>query len=192
MKLIIITLLIRYYFCTKIINLNSFSSFASGKDGIFNIDISKDDLNDLIHFVVFTIDGEMDRTIYYGFIDNINDPNNTILSYSKGSTYNEHFCTGDEDSDYSECGYKYYYDIKKKENKNYLRIKYSGYSGRSIYYDKMTIGDITFFVIFAMVIISCCAGLCFCFRYKRKKYHKINSTQESILIPQDNQPLETI
>ena len=192
MKLIIITLLIRYYFCTKIINLNSFSSFASGKDGIFNIDISKDDLNDLIHFVVYTIYGEMGRTIYYGFIDNINEPNNTKLSYSKDTTYNEPFYTGDEDSDYSKRGHRYFYDIKKIENKNYLRIKYSGYSGESIYYEKMSVSDVTIFVIFAMVIISCCAGLCFCLRYKRKKYHKINSTQESILIPQDNQPLETI
>ena len=191
MKLIIISLLISYYFCTKIINLNEISSFASGKDGIFNIDISKDGLNDIIHFVVYTIYGEMDRTINYGFINNKNEPNSTQLSYSKSSTFNEHYCTGGEDDD-GDCGHKYYYDIKKIENKEYLRVKYSGYNGKGIHYDKMAIGTVTFFAIFAIIIFSCCAGCCFFFRYKGKKYNKTISTQESILIPQDNQPLETI
>ena len=190
MKLIIITLLISYYFCTKIINLNGYSSFTSEKDGIFNIGISEYELNDNIHFVVFTIEGEMDKTIYYGFIDNINSPSNTSLLYSKSTTYSEYYCSGEDE--YSTCGHKYYYDIKKIENKEYLRVKYSGYIGDSIYYEKMSIGALTYFLIYAIIIIVCCAGCCFYCIYRRKKFNKSNSTQEPILIPQDNQPLETL
>ena len=167
MKLIVITLLISYYFCSKIINLNAFSSFAEGKEGIFNIDISDYDVNDVIHFVVFTVGGEMDKSIYYGFIDNETAVSTTPLPYSESTTYSEHYCSGKKNS--KVCGHKYYYDIKKEENKVFLRIKYSGYIGRRIYYEKMGIGAITYFIIYGIVIIICCIGGFFFFKFKKKK-----------------------
>ena len=82
MKLIIITLLISYYLCTKITNLNGYSSFASGKDGIINIDISGYELKEVIHFVIYIVNGEMDKTIYYEFTDDNNYIYNTFQIYS--------------------------------------------------------------------------------------------------------------
>ena len=90
------------------------------------------------------------------------------------------------------CGHKYYYDIKKEENKVILRVKYSGYIGKRIYYEKMGIGAITYFIIFGIVIIICCAGWFLYCKCRKKKNNISNSTQEPILIPQDIQPLETI
>ena len=98
MKLIGIILLISNYFCTEIINLNAYSSFATGKEGIFNIDISEYDLNDVIHFVVFTIEGEMDKSIYYGFMDNETVVSTTPLPYSESTTFSEYYCTGKKKS----------------------------------------------------------------------------------------------
>ena len=186
MKLIVITLLISYYFCTKIINLNTFSSFAEEKEGMFNIDISDYDVNDVIHFVVFTVQGEMDKSIYYGFIDNETAVSTTPLPYSESTTFSEQYCTGKKHK--KVCGHKYYYDIKKEENKSFLRIKYSGYYGKRIYYEKMGIGAITYIIITGIIILICCIGGFLYLRYKKKK----NSTEEIILIPQDSQPLESI
>ena len=192
MKLIIITLLISYYLCTKITNLNGYSSFASGEDGIINIDISRYELNDVIHFVIYIVDGEMNKAIYYGFTNNSNDISNTFLIYSASTSYSGSYCSW-EDADY-ECGHEYYYDIKKIENKKYLRLKYSDYTGSSFYYNQMSTSILTIYLIFAIIFIVCYIGLCifyFIYRYK-KKSNTSNSTQEPILIPKDNQPLETL
>ena len=192
MKLIIITLLISYYLCTKITNLNGYSSFASGKDGIINIDISGYELKEVIHFVIYIVNGEMDKTIYYEFTDDNNYIYNTFQIYSASTVYNGRYCSG-EDAD-SECGHQYFYDIKKIQNKKYLRLKYSGYTGSSIYYEKMSTGILTIYLIFGIIFIVCYIGLCcisFIYRYK-KNSNTSNSNQEPILIPNDNQPLETL
>ena len=56
----------------------------------------------------------------------------------------------------------------------------------------MGIDAITYFIIFGIVIIICCAGWFLYCKCRKKKNNISNSTQEPILIPQDIQPLETI
>ena len=46
-------------------------------------------LNDIIHFVVFTVGGEMGKSIYYEFIDNKTAVSTTPLPYSETTSYKE-------------------------------------------------------------------------------------------------------
>lgn len=162
MKAIVITLLICFSFCMEMPNLKklNFSSFASAKTGASYIDISEYKLNDEIHLVFYVLYGEMDKKIRYGF----SDPIPTIdmeFPYEIDTTSSEYYCVSEYEGDdvvAKECGHKYYYDIKKVENKRYIYIRYTGMTGTSITYEKMSLSATHFYIIYAVIAVVCVAG----------------------------------
>ena len=115
MKAIIIFLLINYFLCSD--------------TTIGYVDISKYDQNDSMHLAIVVRSGKIDKFIHYGYSNEKSTPLN-IFTYTKETTSSESFCSGDDYNSY--CGTRYYYDIKKEENKKYLAIQCTGYTGNSI------------------------------------------------------------
>ena len=188
MKAIVINLLICLSFCIEMPHLKklNFSSFASGKTGSGYIDISEYKLNDEIHLVFFVIYGEMDKIIKYGFSDPI-PTIDMVLPYETDTTSSEYYCVSEDQGDYvttKECGHKYYYDIKKVENKKYIEIRYTGMTGTSITYEKMSLSATHFYIIYAVIAVVCVAGCVIYVIIQRKR-------RERNMIGPNTSPVQT-
>ena len=173
MKAIIIFLLINYFLC-------------SDSTIIGYVDISKFDQNDSMHLAIVVRSGKIDKIIHYGYS---NEKSITSLSYTKDTTSSESYCSGDDD--YSYCGTRYYYDIKKEENQNYLVIQCTGYTGESIDYSFLPMSAIGFYIMYIVIALVCIAICCSYGYYYKKKLKKNNVKQKTVqtpMIPKDYQP----
>ena len=197
MKAIIFSFLLFYSFCSEMIEVknSNFYSFASGTTKFSYIDISKYSQNDVIHFCFIVRNGEMDKLITYGFSDSI--PNEyTLIPYSKSTTYAEYYCNDNDDYYYydRECGYKYYFDIEKKENKKYIWIQFTGYTGTSLTYSFMLMSSKTVYIIVGVVIFVLCVIFVVVFNIRRRRAQLTTiasyptSTQTALVPSSDDQP----
>ena len=176
MKAIIIFLLINYFLC-------------SDTTKIGYVDCSKFDQNDSMHLAIVVRAGKMDKIIHYGYS---NEKSLVSLSYTKDTTSSESFCTGDDDYGYSDsyCGTRYYYDIKKEENKNYLIIQITGFTGDSIDCSFLPMSSIGFYIMYVVIALVCIAICCAYGYHYRKKMQKNNAeqkTSQTPMIPKDYQ-----
>ena len=171
MKAIIIFLLINYFLC-------------SDSTIIGYVDISKFDQNDSMHLAIVVRSGKIDKIIHYGY-SNEKSTSTLTLSYTKDTTSTESFCSGDDYNGY--CGTRYYYDIKKEENKKYLVIQCTGYTGDSIDYSFLPMSAIGFYIMYIAIALVCIA-ICIIYGcyYYRKKIKKNNDGQTP-MIPKDYQ-----
>ena len=155
------------------------------------VDISKYDQNDSMHLAIVVISGKIDKVIYYGY-SNEKPTSSNLLSYKEDTTSSEDFCTGGEDED-GECGTRYYFDIKKKENAKYLVVQCTGYNGDSIEFSFLAMSAISFYLLYIAIFIVCVAICCISFfSYNRKLKKNKNITQDqktgqTPLIPEDSQ-----
>mgnify|MGYP006873169505 FL=1 len=190
MKIIIIFLLMNFSIYSGIVNLKSFSSLDSDSTKIGYIDISKYDQNESMHLAIVVMVGKIDKIINYGFSDE-NPSKSNVLSYSKDTTSSESFCSGGEDFD-GDCGTRYYYDIKKEENKKYLIVQCTGYTGESISFSFLPMSAIGFYILYIFIFLVC-VGICVgVFIYQRRKAKAKNNDLNkgpvhTSLMPQDNQ-----
>ena len=177
MKAIIIFLLMNYLLCSNLIKY---------------VDISKYDQNDSMHLAIVVYSGKIDKVIYYGF-SNENPTSSNLLSYKEDTTSSENFCTGGEDED-GECGTRYYFDIKKKENAKYLVVQCTGYNGGSIEFSFLPMSAIGFYLLYLAIFIVCVA-ICISYGFYRSRKSKKNNknitqnqkTGQTPLIPEDSQ-----
>lgn len=196
MKAIIFALLMLYSLCYEMVEVKSsnFYSFASGTTKVQYIDVSKYGQNDVIHFVFIVKNGQMDKSITFGFSDSIPTVS-TPRPYTKSTTSTESYCTDNDDYYYeSECGYKYYYDIEKKENKKYIVIEFTGFTGTSLTYNFMSMSSITFYIIFGVVIFVICVIIIVVFNIRRRRAKSTTiasyptPAQTALVPPPENQP----
>ena len=171
MKAIIIFLLINYFLC-------------SDSTTIGYVDVSKFEQNDSMHLAIVVRSGKIDKIIHYGY-SNEKSTSTLTLSYTKDTTSTESFCSGDDYNGY--CGTRYYYDIKKEENKKYLVIQCTGYTGDSIDYSFLPMSAIGFYIMYIAISLVCIA-ICIIYGcyYYRKKIKKNNDGQTP-MIPNDYQ-----
>ena len=174
MEAIIIFLLMNYFLCLD-----------SNKIGY--VDTSKFDQNDSMHLAIVVRSGEIDKIIHYGYSSERKTPSN--FTYTKDTTSSESFCGGDDYDSY--CGNKYYYDIKKEENKKYLVIQCTGYTGSSIEYSFLPMSAIGFYILYIAIALVCIA-ICIivgCYFYKKRKKMNNNNQKadQSPMIPNNNQ-----
>ena len=164
MEAIIIFLLMNYFLC-------------SDSTTIGYVDTSKFDQNDSIHLAIVVKSGKIDKIIHYGY-SNEKPTSSNILIYTKDTTSTESFCSGDDYDGY--CGTRYYYDIKKEENKKYLVIQCTGYTGDSIEYSFLPMSAIGFYILYIAIFIICIAICCIygCYYYKKKS--KANNDLQKI------------
>ena len=170
MKVIIITLLLSYIFCAEMILQKDYNliSFADGENRYLDIDVSEYKQNDIFHICVFVVDGIMDKPIHYGFYDEKPGQSTSLnLPYLEDTSYSESYCRGDDYD--SECGHKYYYDIKILIEAKYMRIEITGYNGSSYKYTLMSIGAYTYFIIYGVIILACIIGCVVFYRCKVAK-----------------------
>lgn len=83
---------------------------------------------------------------------------NRFQVHSKRASSVEPFCFGDSDDYFYyhqdiECGYKYNYDIEKKENKRYIIIHITGYTGTSLTSQLISKNYIVYYIIFGVIIV---------------------------------------
>lgn len=184
MKVIIITLLLSYIFCAEMVLQKDYNlvSFADGKNEYLNVDVSKYKQNDVVHICVFVVSGTMDKAVHYGFYDEKPGQSTSLnLPYLGGTSYSESYCIGDDYD--SECGHKYYYDIKVLVEAKYMIIEITGYNGSDFYYTIMSIGAYTYFIIYGVIILACIIGCVIFYRCKVAKAKKTSSSSVETLTP---------
>jgi len=189
MKSIIIFLLMNCFLCSGSAHLKAFSSLSSGSTIMDYVDISKFDQNDSMHLAIVVISGKIDKIINYGYSDE-KSISPDLLSYTKKPTSSESFCGGGDDDYENYCGNRYYYDIKKEENKKYIVIQSTGYTGKSIEYSFLPMSAIGFylmyFAIFVVCIVICCIYGCY-YSHKKAKEYKSENADRTSMIPNDSQ-----
>jgi hypothetical protein len=149
-----------------------------------NVDCSDYKEKETIHLLIQVVDGEMDKLIHFGFSNE--EPNeSTSLPYTVNTKASHHYCSG-EDSD-NECGHEYYYDIEKKENTKFMRIKITGYTGSSLYVVKTIASFYTTLIIFGVITLLLIIVTIYCrCRYSRRKSTSIESQKN--LMPSEDTP----
>ena len=152
----IATLLMSYSFCGETAEVKKSGFYSFAESSYSKIDVSKYSQNDVIHIVFYVYDGEMDKTISYSFSDSKLDES-FPSPYSKSASSAKPFCFGDNDDYFyyrdRECGYKYNYDIEKKENKRYIIIHITGYTGTSLTSQLISKNYIVYYIIFGVIIV---------------------------------------
>ena len=174
MKIIIFIISIYFSFC-QIYELKKRSYiYAYSKTGLVYLNIKEFKMNNEIHIKFTAQGGSMNELIEYEFSDDVPKTKPDRLSKTKNPIY-----YGDEE---------YTYDIKKKEDTNFLLILYSGYSGEYLKIDNTLINWDLFFciLIFANIVVcfsGCTIYACILRCIKKRKEKSIESTNNGELMP---------
>ena len=174
MKIIIFIISIYFSFC-QIYELKKRSYiYAYSNSGLVYLNIKDFKMNKQIHIKFTAQGGKMKELIEYEFSDDVPKTKPNSLSKTMNPTI-----SGDNE---------YPYDIKKKEDTNFLLILYSGYSGEYLKIDNTLINWDLFFciLIFANIVVcftGCIIYACILRRIKKRKEKSIESTNNGELMP---------
>ena len=175
MKIILFIISIYISFC-QIYELKKRSYiYVYSSSGLVYLNIKDFKMNNEIHIKFTAQGGKMHESIEYEFSDDVPKTKPDKLS----KTMNP-LISGDEE---------YSYDIKKKEDTNFLLMLYSGYSGDYLKIDNTLINWDLFFIILIFANIVVCFGGCIIYAcilrcIKKRKEESIESTYNGELMPQ--------
>ena len=200
MKSIIFVLLIYNSFC-QIYELQKYGSVETTySNGIVYLNTEDFSVGDTVYIQFNAVNGEMNPIIYYQFYNS--KPN---LSFNPSKSMSASNRGNSETNVLGKVTYKekYYYNIKKEENRKYLIISYSDFQGYSFGKSYLEIEHTKVnWAITMIIIILSVIGLSFIIviaficikRYKKKSKNLINYqattpsyTPPSSIPPQYNQ-----
>ena len=187
-------LLISFSLCEiEIKELERYKSIEfNSRQGMIYLNIEEFEIYSTIH-ILFNTDGELKKEIQFEFNDT-----KPIHDYSLSDKMN--FTTQSNYVKQNKKTIKYYYDIKKKENKKYLIFKFFNVNAKNIIIENTEINlmitiVIIISIVFACLVITIIITAFICIRKKRIKeqtkidYNDNNLTnQENFNMPlSDNQ-----